>query len=327
MKILNLVLNISFALSSLFVWITQSAYAEEIGYKGYCTQTSSTKLKGVDGLKSATPLTKSILFAVNVDYSQLKITSLDQTTKTYLGVKNVDNPTPQGEWHFTNTNEDVYLVFLKDKPPIINFESKGLSTYYWGSCELNELPLSTYVGTLYTEKSIKNKEGKVDSCGLEFGSFIKDWSYNQGRRYSVFGSFGVGIGANNSLISYLKVITNRVSPAGNLIGQPEKPYYAYLKQASGGNNSSSLIKNFDSDAPGGLFSVFNFDKKTQSIFIDAIGSNKLVVAFNRIKGSQDIEVPLDLTIASIDANGDKVQNDEAMTAFSSCLTTLLKDRK
>lgn len=327
MKILNVVTHIIFTLVTLFVLVIQSTYAEEIGFQGYCTQTSSTQVKGVDGLNSATPLTKSIPFVVNVDYSQLKIASLDKTTKTYLGVKNVDNPTPKGEWHFTNTNEDVYLIFLKDKPPIINFESKGVSTYYWGSCELNEIPLSTYVGTLYTEKSIKSKEGKIDSCGVEFGAYIKDWSYNQGKRYNIAGSFGIGAGANSTTVSYLKVITSRVSPNGNIIGSPEKPYYAYLKQNSGTNNASSLIKSFDSDAPGGLFSVFNFDKNTQSIFIDAIANNKLTFAFNRKKGGQDIEVPLDLTIASIDANGAKIQNTEVMTAFSSCLTTLLKDRK
>ena len=182
--------------------------------------------------------------------------------------------------------------------------------------------ISSFAGNVVYEAN-KSKQGSVDSCGFEFVAFINDWSYYQGQKFRLNGSFGVGRGANNSSLGTLKVITQKVDNMGNALGNPEKPFFAYLKNDNGVNNSKSFIKSFDTELPGGILVAFNFDSLTQELLLGAITDNKIAIAFNRRKNGQDIEVPLDLTVVSLDKNLNKVISPRVVDSFRSCILSFM----
>ena len=310
------------ALLFILMILTSNAFSEEKGYQGICSKASKTNIKGVAGIKSSEVLENEIFIASIIDSSEL-ILLLDKNEKlTYSGINNDSDLRRESEWNFSNGFEDITIYFLKDGRYIFHTESKSSPPHYWGSCILSEAPLSSYVGTLYIQPNTFLTEGKPNSCGLEFGAYVKDFPYNQGKRYYITGSFGFNKIGNKKVTPYLKVITNKVTPFGKFVVKPEKPFFAYLK-LNAKNNSKSVFKNFDSDAPGGLFTVFNTDITTVEIIKSALENKTISIMFNRNQGGYDLEVPIDLTVDSLKENGEKNFSLKPINEFKKCIESIL----
>jgi hypothetical protein len=313
----------------LLFFVFTSAFGQDVALQGVCTSNISTNIKGINGIEKGKEIAKPVYYATIVNHNELTLVGSDEVKKVYRGNGNKGKLEPQNEWSFSDGFTDITLLAVKfDMPVLMYVQSKASPPYFWGPCSISESSLSSYVGTIYAEPSIQKNQGKLISCGIEFSSFIKDFAYYQGQRYMVTGSFGVREGGQNGLlVGYLKVITSRVNSLGKFDGNPEKPNFIYLKSASGKINAKSIINQFDSDAPGGLFAVFNLDKPTMDILFGAISSNKITVVFNREKNGLDVEVPIDLTVESINGNGSPKKSQKAINAYKSCIDDLIKSFK
>ena len=314
-------------LLSLF-FVMASALGQEVALQGMCTSNASTNLKGVKGIESAKEITKTLYYATIVNQDELTLVGLDEVKKIYRGLGNKGKLVPQNAWSFSDGFTDVTLYAIKnDMPVIMNVESKSSSPYYWGTCSLSESSLSSYIGTIYAEPSIQYGQGRLSSCGIEFAYYVNDFIYHQGQRYYITGSFGVREAGQNGFLGYLKVITSKVNSLGKFDGKPEKPNFAYLRSSSGQSNAKSIFRSFDSDDPGALFTAFNLDKPTLDILLGTLVSNKITVAFNRSPSGLDVEIPIDLTVESINGNGQPLNSQKTMTAFKKCMSDFSKNFK
>jgi hypothetical protein len=309
----------------LFIFLMLLApivFAEEKGYQGICSKASKTDIKGVEGLKNAEVLDNEIFFGSIVDSTELILLDRNNKKHIYSGINNDSELRREDGWKFTDGFEDVTIYLLKDGKYIFHAESKSSAPHFWGSCILSEAPISSYVGTLYIHPNKLLSEGKPNSCGLEFAAYVKDFVYNQGKKYYIVGSFGFNKTENKKVVPFLKVITKRVTAFGKFIEKPEKPFFAYLKFRDK-NNSKSVLQNFDSDAPGGLFTLFNTDSTTVEIIKNALENKTISIMFNRNKGGYDLEVPIDLTVKSLKENGEKIVSLQPVSEFKKCIESIL----
>jgi len=307
-------------LLSLF-FVMASALGQEVALQGMCTSVASTNIKDANGFGSAKEIAKPLYYATIVNQNELTLVGLDEVKKVYRGLGNKGKLVPQNAWSFSDGFTDITLYALKnDMPVLMNVESKTSPPYYWGPCSLSESSLSSYIGTTYTEPNIQYDQGRLSGCGIEFAYYLNDFTYHQGQRYNITGSFGVKEAGQNGILGYLKIFTTKINSLGKFDGKPEKPNFAYLRSSSGQSNAKSIFRSFDSDVPGGLFTVFNLDKPTLDILKGALVTNKITVAFNRMQNGLDVEIPIDLTVESINGSGKPLISQKTMTAFKKCMS-------
>ena len=313
-------------LLSLF-FVMASALGQEVALQGMCTSNASTNLKGVNGFGSAKEITKPLYYVTIVNQNELTLVGLDEVKKVYRGLGNQGKLVPQNAWSFSDGFTDVTLYAIKnDMPVIMNVESKTSPPYYWGPCSISESSLSSYVGTIYAEPIVQNNQGKLTSCGIQFASYIKDFAYHQGQRYYITGSFGIRKTNENGAVIFLKLITDKVDSLGKLSNKPEKPNFAYLKSSKNLTTAKSVIQQFDGES-GSLLTAYKLDKQSSDLMLDMSFTNKISVVFNRTRNGQDIEVPIDLNVESIDGLGKVINNLNTMNTYKNCMDEFVKSFK
>lgn len=181
-------------------------------------------------------------------------------------------------------------------------------------------------GTFEVNFNRTTVQGTTQACHLTYKAAIQNGSYEPGAVYAVVGNLGVGIGeTRKTMVSTLKVTVNKIDLKNPDKSTPKKPYFAYLKAPNGENDAKSFIKSMDSDTPGGLFSVFNIDEKFSAIYGQMLQTDKVSVVFNLAKNAMDIEVPLDLTVASINEKGKRIHSKKAVDQFHACAKPLFQE--
>jgi hypothetical protein len=297
---------------------------ENSAFLGLCEKVSVTNVAGAEGMKTAKILDRPIRYMATGDYDELTLIPSEGTLKDAIKYKGKNNtqifPEDFGNWTFTNGIESISIIFMKDGRRILHAEKNGskATIYFWGGCSLGPSPQAekTNSGTVYTQVNKHTQNGKLDTCGIEYGAYIRDHVYGKGQKYYITGSINFQQLRNGDIGSSLKVITTKATPLGNFIGQPEKVANAYLM--SGNLNSrKDFVTNFDSDTPGALFVVLKNGEAVKSVFRNAIQTKKISVMFSRSATGLDVEVPLDLTVGS---QGEA--NAKTISEFSSCVNTL-----
>jgi hypothetical protein len=207
-----------------------------------------------------------------------------------------------------------FLIFLLGLTILLVGGAKGQST-------------DDIYGTYDVQFQVASAQGEVLGCHLNYKSIIQDFVYSQGTTYAVIGNIGVTIsGDKKNLVANLKVITNQMNlknPNAPLV--PSKPYFAYLQSPTGVNNAKSFIKGADSEAKGGIFSIFNVDEAFGEIFTQILEKKTVSIVFNRKKNGQDIVVPIDLTVESTNEKGGKTRSDKMVNEFRQCVGGLLRE--
>lgn len=177
-------------------------------------------------------------------------------------------------------------------------------------------------GTLEITPTEMTSGGKLIGCQLEYGAMFFDNTYSQGAPYVLKGSISLnGLNDNTNIGIGLKVGTNRLIPKadGGMTLIPEKPFLAFLKAPSGVTNVNGYVDKYESDnLPGGMFYVYRLDVKFLEIIEQMIEKKLVSIVFNRKEGGYDVTVPIDLTVASVNAKGQRTKSDNAMAAFSTC---------
>jgi hypothetical protein len=312
------------ALNATQAQAQQVATPANSAFFGLCEKVSFTNAGGAEGLKTATKLDKSIQYIASGDYDELTLIPSSGTFTDAIKYKGQNNsqifPEGFGNWTFTNGVESISIIFMQDGRRIFHTEQNGskATTYYWGACNLGPSPQAekTDSGTVYTQVNRSSQNGKLNTCGIEYGSYIRDHAYGKGQKYYITGSINFQKNGNGDVGSSLKVITTKATPLGNFIGQPEKVTNAYLMSGKL-NNLKDFVANFNSDTPGALFVVFRNSDAVKSVFKNTVKTNKISVMFSRSTEGLDVEVPLDLTIGS-----EGEANAKTMTEFSSCVNDL-----
>jgi hypothetical protein len=291
---------------------------------GMCEKVSITNVAGAEGTKNAKKLGKQISYVASGDYDELTLMPADGTFKDAVKYKGKNNtqifPQDLGDWSYTNGVETVTVIFLEDGKRIFHTEqnSSNGTAYYWGGCTLGPSPQAekTNSGTVYTQVNRNTQNGKLDTCSVEYGAYIRDHVYGKGQKYYVTGSINFHKMGDGEVGPSLKVITIKATPLGNFIGQPESPVNAYLKSGKF-SDSKDFFANLNTDTPGALFVKFNNGDAVKSVFNNAKKTNKISVMFSRSPSGLDVEVPLDLTIGS-----EGEANAKTITEFSSCVNEL-----
>lgn len=183
-------------------------------------------------------------------------------------------------------------------------------------------------GTIESTFEEQTVQGKLQNCSLGYKNIVFDHSYYKGAPFVVHGSIGVALNARDQMLTSLKVITNKMQPTkGGLEMRPQRPYFAYLKSPYGVTNVSGFISKTNSDTPGGIFEVFNFDDSFLKILDGIIESQKVIVVFNRHKGGMDVQVPVDLSVVDAKNDGTKVRDANHLLEFVNCVQKLAKRAK
>lgn len=176
-------------------------------------------------------------------------------------------------------------------------------------------------GTLDVASMPVMSNGKLTGCQLTFNAIIRDYTYRQGAFLGVSGGVGL-MNTQQKLGATVKIVTTSLDQSGKLA--PSPPSRAYLIGANYATNLDSLVIAAASDQPGGLFSIYQVEP-TIGILLDALKSKKLVFAFNQNGGGTDIQLPIELDIASTDTNGVQVRSDKTTQDFAACVLTLMKE--
>lgn len=201
-----------------------------------------------------------------------------------------------------------------------------IASLFFSSVAMAADNVSDIYGTFEVNFNRTTVQGTTQACHLTYKAVIQNGSYEPGAVYAVVGNLGVGIGeTRKTMVSTLKVVVNKIDLKNPEKSIPKKPYFAYLKAPNGANDAKSFIKSMDSDTPGGIFSVFNIDDKFSEVYGQMLQADKVSVVFNLAKNSMDIEVPLDLTVVSVNEKGKRVHSKKAVDEFHACARPLFQE--
>lgn len=65
------------------------------------------------------------------------------------------------------------------------------------------------IGTMRSQATVETAEGSTVGCDIQYGAFIRDWGYRQGRASYVVGNFGV-MRNSPAIASTLKVVVRDI---------------------------------------------------------------------------------------------------------------------
>lgn len=166
--------------------------------------------------------------------------------------------------------------------------------------------------------SISN--GKLQGCQLVFDAIAQDYTYNDGAFLKISGSASI-MSSGGKMGATVKVVAEVLDPTSTdakLI--PSAPSRAYLIGKNYTNNLGSLV-NAASTSPGAWFAIYNF-QPSFTILVEAMSSTTLTIGFNQNGGNTDIQLPIDLTVASTDDAGKRTHSTAALDNYSKCIGIL-----
>jgi hypothetical protein len=180
--------------------------------------------------------------------------------------------------------------------------------------------LITIAGTLSVNADTQFADGVLVGCTFTFEALQQDWVYLNGDFIRVSGSFGF-MGAEGKTATVVKVTASSITPAvPDLQVRPLSPGRGYLLGDDFSTNYDSLVNSMLSDN-GGRFSVFQMSPGAEMI-TQALYANKLTVAIG-LDGASDIQVPVELDVLDVAADGQRHRSSEPVMDFIDCTTTLL----
>lgn len=180
--------------------------------------------------------------------------------------------------------------------------------------------MQSRVGTTAIAALPQFADGKLYGCLLEYNALARDTVYRQGGFIKVFGSFGVMMAGGQPAVA-LKLALLDIDPTTVALtpNAPANSYFIFGTTSS----KADLVGKYDSDTPGGQFSVFK-PLPTFKQISNALDAGRITVAFNRKDGGSDVLIPLDLTVAATDDNGKKSHSQQMILDFYACTGDLLK---
>ncbi len=186
-----------------------------------------------------------------------------------------------------------------------------------------EQSLSPYLGTINVSSSPAYAGGELTGCHLEFGALVRDWTYRKGAFLRVGGAVGIS-GANKKLVVTLKTIVHELDPVtGNFV--PSPPASAYFIDGAR-TTKSTLVGNYPSDTPGGLFSVFQLVPSAELV-MSGLSEGKITTGFARILGGKDILVSIETDVEDTTPQGVRVRSQRMVDDFFGCVVPLLNTNK
>jgi hypothetical protein len=182
--------------------------------------------------------------------------------------------------------------------------------------------LQSLQGTLSVQHAPQMGDGALNGCSLIYEFMQQDRIYLQGNFVRVSGSVSL-MSANGAVALTLKVVASELDPSvPDLFVRHLPPSRAYLVNADLSTNFDSLVSSYPSDTEGGIFAVYNLEPGINAIF-EAMETGTVTVAFALQEGSMDIQMPIEIAVADVNADGSRVRDDGTMLQFLNCAQTLL----
>lgn len=175
-------------------------------------------------------------------------------------------------------------------------------------------------GTMDVAVQPQMSKGQLTGCVLTFDALQQDWVYLHGKFVKVSGSFGF-MTSGGKTATVLKVVAAELDPEKtNLGGNLLAPTRSYLVGSDLSTNFSSLVAANRTDNEG-LFSVFQMDPGAK-IIADGLAANSVTIAFG-LDGNSDIQVPVELDVVDVAADGTRKRSPQIVLRFIDCITKLL----
>ncbi|MBX3543574.1 hypothetical protein [Chelatococcus sp.] len=188
--------------------------------------------------------------------------------------------------------------------------------------------LDKVMGTLSVRFEPVMSQGSLIGCQIVYETTIRDWTYRKGAPLRVDGSVGFMTGERgdvSKLGATVKVVVNEIDndTKYQVIFRPSAPSRAYIANEIFESNLDDLVSANRSDAPGGLFAIYQ-PLKTLQIVMESLDNAELNVFFNQMNGGSDIRLKVALDVERTDDSGAKVRSQKAISAFRACLPRLIR---
>ncbi|HKQ10899.1 MAG TPA: hypothetical protein VJS85_06895 [Rhizomicrobium sp.] len=179
--------------------------------------------------------------------------------------------------------------------------------------------LSKNLGTMWVKSYPSFRDGRLNSCDLEFRVMAIDRIYKQGVYMVVDGAVSVLANEKGAGV-LLKVVVNDIDGTTGAF-TPNAPASAYFIHDLS-TTKDALLNSLPSDTPGGYFSIFKASP-TFDYVMDGIARNRISVAFARKAGGLDLQFDIDPTVVKTDSNGKPVKSYEPVETFQACNEQML----
>ena len=180
------------------------------------------------------------------------------------------------------------------------------------------------MGTVRSSGYPLTKNGTLFGCEIAFKNLYWDYAY-QHNRIAVSGSISMQKAQGAPYFAYKVVVEDLVEDGSGTSTKPSAPASINLVAPNGESSYSLKFVSELSDTPGGRINVYGFSEQFTDIMKSILENQSAVILFNRRHDGLDVRVPVDFTVASTDESGKKTINNSAVTNFTLCSRTLLKD--
>lgn len=172
-------------------------------------------------------------------------------------------------------------------------------------------------GTLQVINKPIMTNGKLTGCSLVFDAFVRDPIYHQNHPIFVSGSVNFYIPSPTKAGIIVKINVHKENPNGG-DPLPSPPSRAYLIGDDLKTNLDRLVAGGEhTDNVGGFAALYHVEPSLDMI-LAGLQVGKLTFAFNQDNGSMDIQLPVELDVASTDKNNVRVRNNDAPVEFVKC---------
>lgn len=190
----------------------------------------------------------------------------------------------------------------------------------WSSAGFAEIEMGTWRTSGYPI----TKNGALLGCEIEFTNLNWDYAYRH-NQIKVSGSISMNQNQGTPSFLYKVVVEDFIENGTDISTKPSTPASINLVAPDGRSSKGLEVVSAESDTPGGRINVYGFSEQFTDIMKSILENQSAVILFNRRPDGLDVRVPVDFTVASTDASGKKTINNSAVTNFTSCSRTLLKD--
>ena len=190
----------------------------------------------------------------------------------------------------------------------------------WSSAGYAELEMGTWRTSGYPI----TKNGALLGCEIEFTNLNWDYAYRH-NQIKVSGSISMNQNQGTPSFLYKVVVEDFIESGTDISTKPSTPASINLVAPDGRSSKGLEIVSAESDTLGGRVNVYPFSREFIDLLQSILEQQSATILFNRRPDGLDVRVPVDFTVASTDASGNKTINNSAVTNFTSCSRTLLKD--
>ncbi len=190
----------------------------------------------------------------------------------------------------------------------------------WASAVHAEIEM----GTVRTSGYPLTKNGNLIGCELEFQNLHLDNIY-QHNPVSVSGSIALVKTDTTPVFNYKLVVGDFIETDATTSIRPSVPTTINIVAPDGRSSKGLEVVSAVSDTPGGRINVYPFSREFIDVLVSILEKQNATILFNRRPDGLDVRVPVDFTVASTDATGEKTKNNTAVMNFISCQRTITKE--